>query len=349
VTVADLDPDAAQAAIEHCYEQGWSDGLPLVPATRPAVERFLATTARSRDEVIGQLPQLDRSVTVEVAAINAVMAGCRPEYFPVVLAAWDALMRERAAAGGGWQSTSGPAPLIIVNGPVRAELGLNSAGGAFGPGFRPNMTVARTIGLIVRNAYGIHPHELEQATQGLPGRWSICLGENEEESPWPPLPSEAGLADGTSAVSATLLRTCEFVDNRHTGSAEQLLADFADTISRSGAWIFRYAGAGVVFCPEHAQLLARAGFGRAEVRAWLAEHCGRTSADLARAGKDAFDHNGVRLPGDGADSPDFQPLLPSDSRENLLIAVAGARNAGISMVVRLFGNWSGTAVEVGQP
>jgi hypothetical protein len=352
-----LDPDAAQAAIEHCYEQGWSDGLPLVPASQPLVDKFLSAAGRGPDEVIGQLPQLDRVVTVRLAAINAAMAGCRPDYFPVVLAAWEALMRERAAAGGGWQSTSGPAPLIVLNGPVRAELGFNSAGGVFGPGFRPNATVPRAIGLIVRNAYGIHPHELEQATQGLPGRWSLCVAENEEESPWPPLATEAGLPAGVSAVCATLLRTCEFVDNRHTSSAEQLLADFADTISRSGAWIFRHASAGVVFCPEHAQLLAGAGFDRAAVRSWLAEHCGRSTAELARAGKDAFDDNGVRLPGtqrgesdsvpagsDGASR--FQPLLPSGDPKNLLIAVAGARNAGISMVVRLFAGWSGTAVPI---
>jgi hypothetical protein len=341
-----LDPDAAQAAIEHCYARGWSDGLPLVPATRPLVDEFLAAAGRDADEVIGRLPQLDRSVTVGLAAINAVMAGCRPEYFPVVLAAWEALMRERAAQGGGWQSTSGPAPLIVINGPVREELGFNSAGGVFGPGFRPNATVPRAIGLIVRNVFGIHPHELEQATQGLPGRWSICLAENEEESPWPPLATAAGAPPGASAVSATLLRTCEFVDNRHTGSAEQLLADFADTIGRSGAWIFRHACAGIVFCPEHAQLLAGAGFDRAEVRAFLAERSGRTTAELAAAGKDALDSNGVRLPGDGAGNPEFQRMLPDDEPRNLLIAVAGARNAGISMVVRLFGGWSGESVPV---
>jgi hypothetical protein len=362
----ELDPDAAQAAIEHCYEQGWSDGLPLVPATQPAVDKFLAAAGRSPDEIIGRLPQLDRVVTVRLAAINAVMAGCLPEYFPVVLAAWEALMRERTTTGGGWQSTSGPAPLIVVNGPVRAELGFNAAGGAFGPGFRPNATVPRAIGLIVRNAYGIHPHQLEQATQGLPGRWSICLAENEEESPWPPLATELGLPAGVSAVTATLLRTCEFVDNRHTGSAEQLLGDFADTIGRSGAWIFEHAAVGVVFCPEHAQQLAAAGFDRARVRGWLAEHSGRTTAELARAGKDRVDGR-LRLPGNGqpgngqpADGqpgngqpgdgePEFQRTLPSDEVRNLLIAVAGARNAGISMVVRLFADWSGTAVQVQTP
>lgn len=259
-----------------------------MPASRALVDRFLATTPRPPGEVIGRLPQLDRAVTVELAAVNAAIAGCRPEYFPVVLAAWDALVRERSTGGGGWQSTSGPAPLIVVNGPVRDELGFNRAGGAFGPGFRANATVARAIGLIVRNVFGIHPHVLEQATQGLPGRWSICVAENEEESPWVPLATEAGVPAGTSAVTAPLLRTCEFVDNRHTGNAEQLLVDFADTISRTGAWIFRHASAGLVFCPEHAQLLAAAGYDRADVRAWLAERCGRTVSDLARAGKDGL-------------------------------------------------------------
>jgi hypothetical protein len=343
--MTELDPDVAQAAIEHCYDEGWSDGLPLVPASRPLVDRFLATTSRPPEEVIGRLAQVGRQVTVELAAINAAMAGCRPEYFPVVLAAWDALMRERATGGGGWQSTSGPAPLIVVNGPVRDELGFNKAGGVFGPGFRANATVPRAIGLIVRNALGIHPHVFEQATQGLPGRWSICLAENEEESPWEPLSVEAGVPAGTSAVSATLLRTSEFVDNRHTGDAEQLLTDFADTISRTGAWIFRHASAGIVFCPEHAQLLAGAGFDRAKVRAWLAQRCGRTVGDLADVGKDGLGDNGVRHA--SGERPDgFDPLLADGEPNHLLIAVAGARNAGISMVVRLFSDWSATAVPV---
>ena len=130
---------------------------------------------------------------------------------------------------------------------------------------------------------------LEQATQGLPGRWSICLAENEEESPWPPFAVDGGQPAGVSAVSATLLRTCEFVDNRHTPDPEHVLCDVADTISRTGSLIFRDTSAGVVFCPEHAQMLAEAGFTKADVQAWLIEHCGRTGADLRRAGK-----NGLR-------------------------------------------------------
>lgn len=343
-TSTDIDPDVGRAAIEHCYAAGWSDGLPLVPASRALVDRFLATAGRDPDEVIGHLPQIDRSVTVEVAAINAAMAGCLPEYFPVVLAAWEALMLERATVGGGWQSTSGPAPLILVNGPIRNELGFNSTGGVFGPGFRPNATVARAIGLIVRNAFGIHPHELEQATQGLPGRWSICIGENEEDSPWPPLSEELGTSG--NAVAATLLRTCEYVDNRHTSDPEQLLGDFADTIGRSGAWIFRHAMVGVILCPEHAHRLASAGYSRRDVAEWLVEHSGRTTAQLAAAGKDHADQNGVRYPGDAEDPETFQRTLPKLDAEHLLIAVAGSRSAGMSMVVRFFANWSGQAVPI---
>jgi hypothetical protein len=341
-----LDPDVAQAAIEYCYDQGWSDGLPLVPASRPLLDAFLAQTTRPPEEVIGRNAQVDRECTVELAAINAAMAGCRPEYFPVVLAAWEALMQDRAARGGGWQSTSGPAPLIVVNGPIRARLGFNCQVGVFGPGFRPNATVARAIGLIVRNVYGIVPQVLEQATQGLPGRWSICVGENEEESPWAPLSVEAGLAEGTSAVSAMLLRTCEFVDNRHTEDPEQILWDFADTISRTGSLIFRDTSAGVVFGPEHANLLAKAGYGRADVQSWLVDHCGRTRADLRRVGKNGVGENNVRHADDATD-PDgdsIERILPSP--QHVPVIVAGSRNAAMSMVVRVFGLWSGRAIAV---
>ncbi len=348
-----LDPDLAQQAIEYCYEQDWSDGLPLVPVSQPLLDRFLAQTSRGPLEVIGSLEATGRDCTVQLAAINAAMAGCKPEYFPVVLAAFEALMLERAARGGGWQSTSGPAPLIVVNGPVRGELAFNGAGGAFGPGFRANATVARSVGLIVRNVFGVKPHVLEQATQGLPGRWSACIAENEEESPWEPLSVEAGQPAGASAVSATLLRTCEFVDNRHTQDAEQVLWDFADTISRTGALIFRDTSCGVVFCPEHAQLLAAAGFSKAGVKDWLIEHCGRSGADLRRAGKDGVSENNVRfaadraapaMTGDGDAGGGFTRILPS--RQHVPIVVAGARNAAISMVVRVFGLWSNSAVAV---
>src|ERR1700749_3432898 len=256
------DPDAARAAIEYCYEHDWTDGLPVVPASEALLEQFLATTTRSPDEVLWRMDHLDRECTVRTAAINAAMAGCLPEYFPIVLAAWDAVMRDRAAKGGGWQSTSGPAPLIVINGPIRVT------------------------------AFGVPPHVFAQTTQGIPGRWAICFGENEEESPWEPLAVETGLEPGARAVSCTLTRTYEFVDNRHTQDPEQLLNDFADTIGRTGSLIFRGQSAGVVFCPEHAQMLAGAGYSKGDVQDWFIEQGGSPETDLRRAGKDGVSGSG---------------------------------------------------------
>lgn len=339
--VAAADPVLqAKAAIEYCYQQGWTDGLPVVPATRADVEAFLATTDRAQDEVIGTASHLGRSITVAQAAANTIMAGCKPEYFPVVLAAWDALNLERSVRGG-WQSTSGPAPLIVVNGPVRHRLGFNCEGGVFGPGFRPNATIARAIGLIVRNGYGIHPHELEQATQGLPGRWSVCLGENEEASPWEPLSVVGGVERGVDAVSAVLIRTCEYVDNRGTDNPEAVLTDFADTLARIGAYLGGgHSSGGIVLGPEHAQLFGSHGYSRADVQQWLFEHAVRDRADMVAAGK-----------GDGPVSDPEQagtPFRMMPSARDITILVAGAGNAAISMVFRPFGwsAWSGRSVPV---
>ena len=329
------DPVAlAKAAIEYCYEQGWTDGLPVVPATQSDIDACLATTPHPADEIIGSQPHLSRSITVAQAAANAVMAGCKPDYFPVVLAAWQAVCQERSSRGA-WQSTSGPAPLIVVNGPVRQRLGINFAGGVFGPGFRANATIARAIGLIVRNGYGVRPQQLEQATQGLPGRWSICVGENEEMSPWEPLSVVGGVPAGTDAVSAMLIRTVEYIDNRSTDSAEAVLTDFADTLGRMGAYVGGpHSSGGLVLGPEHAQLLGNAGYSRADVQQWLFEHAVRTPADMTAAGKSEH-------VGDG-------PFAMLPSADAIPIIVAGAANAAMSMAFRPFGwaAWAGHSVPI---
>lgn len=330
--------NAVRAEIEHCHAQGWTDGLPVVPATAEDVAEFLATVDRDPEEVIGAQPHLGRRVTVAQAAVNAVLAGCLPAYFPVVLAAWEALSGEPAARGGAWQSTSGPAPLLVVNGPVRERLGINSAGGVLGPGFRANATIGRTLGLLVRNGYGIKPQELEQATQGVPGRWTMVVGENEELSPWEPLATLGGLPAGTDAVSAMLVRDVEYVDNRHTQDVEALLRDLADTLARTGAYLgVAHSTGGLLLGPEHARALADAGWSRADVQTWLFEHAVRPVADLAAAGK---------LPHDVPDLPDPVPMLPSAA--DVPVVVTGAANAAISAVFRPFGwsTWSGRSVAI---
>lgn len=336
-----LDPAAAVAVAEHLYEKDWSDGLPLLPATDEHVAAFLARTSRDPDEIVARHAGLDRVATVRDVATHAIMAGCLPVHFPVVLAAWDALSADRAAGGGGWQSTSGPAPLVVVNGPIRSELGVNAAGGVLGPGFRANAVIPRAIGLTVRNGFGIRPHEFEQATQGIPGRWTMGIAEDEEASPWEPFSAEGGLPAGQDAVSVMLLRTCEFVDNRHFSDPVEVLRDLADTIQRTGSWIFRHASVGIVLNPDHARIFAEAGMSKQDVRDWLVAHSGRTEAELAAVGK------GLSRLDDGPFPPDhFHPVFADASARSIPIIVAGSSNAAMSMVFRVFGQWSGTSFPI---
>lgn len=298
------------ADARRAYAHGHSDGLPVVPARNERTAEFLATTGRPPDEVIGRLEQLQRKVTVEFAAINADMAGCRPEHFPVVLAAWDALMLERAVVDGGWQITSGRAPLIVTNGPVRHRLGFSSAAGVNGTGFRTNAAVARAIELIVLNGFGVRPPDFEPTMQGMPGRWAMCLAENEEESPWEPLSSDGALSPGTDGVSATLVRSFEFVDGRHVRDPDKLLAGIAATVARTDSPAFADASAGLILCPEHARLLGDVGLAKHDIRRWLEREAG----------------------------------LPTD----LMIMVASVRDVGVSTVVRLIASWSHVTARVEQ-
>lgn len=342
MTESALDPAASRRVTEYLYERGWSDGLPLVPATDDAVQEFLATTERDPGEVIARLPQLGRQATVRDVATHAVMAGCRPEYFPVVVTAWDALSAERSVLGGGWQSTSGPAPLLIVNGPVRAGLEINSTGGVLGPGFRANATIPRAIGLTVRNSFGLLPHVLEQATQGLPGRWTMLIGEDEEHSPWHPLSVDGGLAPGEDSLCAMLVRTCEYVDNRHFQEPEQVLRDLADTVSRTGARIFRHSTVAIVLNPDHARVFAEAGLAKQDVREWIVAHSANTEGDLAAVGKGL----GQSAPDGPFESGHRHGVFAEATPATLPIIVAGSPNAAMSMVVRVFSTWSGRAFRI---
>lgn len=340
-TTEGFDPDGAREVIEYLHRRGWTDGLPAVAATEERVALFLSESGRDPDDIVGRHPQLEREVTVRDVAVNAVMAGCLPEYLPLVLASWDALSSERAALGGGWQSTSGPGPLLIVNGSIRERLGIASSGGALGPGFRANMSVPRAIGLTVRNGFGIRPSELEQATLGVPGRWNLCLGENEEESPWEPLSVELGHARGADVVSATLIRGVELVDNRSFTSPEEVLGDLVDTVQRSGALIGPHSPTGLLLNPEHARLFASAGMSKQDVREWITSRAGKTERQLAAVGK------ALNGRGDREFEPDhFHRTIAGSSVAQFPIIVAGSSNAAMSLVFRVLGAWSGRGFPV---
>jgi hypothetical protein len=341
-----VDGDEVRRAIEYYAERGWTDGLPVVPVTESYLGQFLARTARDPDDVVFAMPHLNRLCTVRVAAINAALAGCRPEYFPVVLAAWDSLRKEGYATKGLWQSTTGTAPFLVVNGPIRGELGLNCRGNVFGSGFRANATIGRAIRLTAINCFGLRPHELDQATQGTPAKYTACIGENEEDSPWPALHTEHGCAASDSTVTAMLIRSVLHIEARHTTVPEQLGLDLAGTLARTGALVHETISGCLVLGPEHAQLFARAGWSKDDVRRFVYEHAGRTREELAAVGKDAVSgKTRWRLP---ADHPEAVPdrhtehgrhglVRVLNSPEALLVVVAGANNAGVSAVVETFG------------
>lgn len=340
-----VDVQRVQEVLEYYYEREWTDGLPVVPVSESSLAPFLASVSRDPEEVLFTITHLNRHLTVRLAAINAAMAGCKPEYFPVVLAAWEAIAQEPHPARGIWQSTTGTAPFLVVNGPVRHEIGLNSEGNIFGSGFRANATIGRAIRLGCINVFGLHPHKLDQATQGNPSKYSACIGENEEQSPWPPLHTEYGFDASDSVVTAYVIRSVIHLEARHTMQPEQLALDFVDTIRRTGALIHEYTSALLVLTPEHADVFASAGWSKDDVRRFIFEHATRDRASLVAVGKDALSHKTRwRLSAEHPDSmpdaatagedPDTVALLSHPT--SIQIMVAGANNAGVSAIVEIF-------------
>jgi len=177
--------DSPEAVLAAFCERNWCDGLPIVPPTEERVRAMLGRFDRER--VLGVMPPLWREASVEKLAVNAVMAGCEPAHFPIIVAATEALL-DPAFNLYGVQATTHPvAPLVIVNGPYGRSIGLHSGSGCFGPGFRANATIGRAIRLILLNIGGAWPGRYDMATQGSPAKFSYCIAENETASPWGPM------------------------------------------------------------------------------------------------------------------------------------------------------------------
>jgi hypothetical protein len=188
-------------AYEHAYDQGWTDGLPIIPATPDAVQRFVAAAGRCADEVIGIIPPRKGRATVEVIAVNAVMAGCRPEYMPLIIAALEGLT-DRGFPLEFIQVTTNPmTPFLLINGPIRQKLDINSGTGCLGPGWRANATIGRAIRLILQNVGGALPGVYSKSSFASPLRYSYICGENEEENPWSPFHADRGFAQQDSTVT----------------------------------------------------------------------------------------------------------------------------------------------------
>ncbi|HXH82644.1 MAG TPA: hypothetical protein VNN07_06915, partial [Candidatus Tectomicrobia bacterium] len=257
----------------HYQERGWTDGLPIVPPTEAAVGEMLRWTDRAPREVIGVLPPRQGEATVERIAINAVMAGCRPEYLPVVLAAIEALADPLFNLDSVQATTHPVAPLVVVNGPIAREIGLNAGYNAFGQGVRANVTIGRAIRLVLMNVGGGLPGSGDRATQGSPAKIAYCVAENEAESPWEPLHVEAGFPPDVSTVTAFGCEGPHNIQDHYSSTGLGVLRTVAGAMGQAGSNNLLGAGWPLLSLgPEHAATIARDGFSKRQVKEFLFAH-----------------------------------------------------------------------------
>lgn len=268
-------------AMELCYAKGWTDGLPVVPPTAERINAMLAMVKLEPDKQIAFIENRQVSVTAEKVAINAVLAGCRPEYMPVVVAAVEALADPLYGYHGPATSTGGSAVLMIVNGPIARELDMNCGDNLFGPGWRANATIGRAVRLVMRNTIGTLPGELDRSSLGHPGKYTFCIAENEVESPWPPLHVDRGFKREQNAVTIMAALGVHQYSNGLSNTPEGVLTT-ACAQMRVSAGTARKPYYALVFAGEHMAVIAKAGWSRDDVKRYCVEHTQISVAELKR-------------------------------------------------------------------
>src|SRR5438132_3208943 len=254
-------------------ERGWTDGLPIVPPTEIAVLEFLNATDRDPREVIGVLPPRQGEATVERIAANAVMAGCCPEYFPVVLAAIEALADPLFNLDSIQATTHPVAPLIVVNGPIVQAIGLNAGYNAFGQGVRANLTIGRAVRLVLMNVGGGLPGTGDRATQGSPAKIAYCVAENEAENPWEPLHVEHGFPAEVSTVTTMGCEGPHNIQDHYSYTGVGILKIIAGAMGQAGSNNLLAFGYPLLSLgPEHAATIARDGYSKRQVKEFVFEH-----------------------------------------------------------------------------
>lgn len=317
-------------------ERGWSDGLPIIPPTAERVREMLAYCDRTWDQPMAKVAPRYGEATPIRLAVNAVMAGCEPEYFPVIVAAFEAMCDAAFNLYAIQATTHLCAPLVIVNGPVARELDINAGINAFGPGKQANSTIGRAIRLALMNIGGGVPGAGDMATFGAPSKFSYCVAENEADSPWSPLSVERGYALGTSTVTVVGAEPLHNVNDHASNSATGILRMIAGTMKTTGNNdIYNYQEGTypqplVVFGPEHAKTVAEGGYDKDSVRQYLFEHARVPLGDFSQ---ENIDNRFRRKYGDAP----LDILIPVFKRpEDLLIAVVGGPGKH-SAVIPTFG------------
>mgnify|MGYP001123929323 CR=1 FL=1 len=330
-----MTPSPALAeTIELLYETGWTDGLPVVPPTGDLVERFIRASDRPADELIAELPPLGGRATVERIAVNAVMAGCLPEYMPVVITAVQALMDDRFNLRGVQCSTGIHCPLVIVNGPIVKQLDINSGYNCFGQGWRANATIGRAFRFILQNIGGAIPGDTDRSTFGHQGKFSSCIGENEEASPWPPLHVERGLEGSDSAVTVIAVDPHIMVNDASSTVGEGVLHSIASTMIQAGSNNALFGGEIVVILgPEHVDMLVRDGWDPSRIRAFLYE---RGRVPLSFFSPENLERVRGRR-GEIFAREDLKSVPVADDAESICMFVAGGLGKH-SLVIPTFGH-----------
>lgn len=317
---------SADDEFEFMFDQGFSDGLPLVPPTPERVIRMLSGTTRDPQDIVAILPPNLAETTVEKVAINAVMAGCKPEYLPVVLAALEAACTDEFNAHGVMSTTMGASPVMIVNGPIRDRIGMNSTLGALGQGNRANATIGRALRLAIRNMGGARPGGTERSTLGSPMKFTMCFAEAEERSTWEPLHVERGFDQNDSVVTLFAMTSGPvLIVDQTSVKSEQLARSMAKSL-QSVHHPKAYMGSDtlLVVCPEHLDTLERDGhLTKTELRSIMQDELKVPLSQLAQD-----DHSGVGIPPatlanmDDTRKQGMVTKFPSD--EDIHIVVAGS-------------------------
>jgi hypothetical protein len=309
------DPADAAAWIEAYYARGWSDGLPLVPPTRASLDAMLAAAGLAPGDVLGEIPERNAALPAEKVAINAVLAGCLPAYFPVVVAACRGLCRREFFYHGPATSTGGSSIALIVNGPIAAELGINATHNAFGPGWRANATIGRALRLVMMNVLNARPGLLDRATLGTPGKYAFCFAENEADCPWEPFHVWRGFRREQSTVTLYANNSLYGIYNQLAAEPEPLLRELADAICNLATPnVYGFNETLIVLAGEHSAVLRRAGWSRLRVQEFLLAHARRSVADFKRA---------ARLPGAPSAEDERTWRHTIEAPEDLLIVFAG--------------------------
>ena len=314
-----VDPDVD--LVEWYFERGWTDGLPVVPPTPEKVEAMIAALGGDPACVEARVPPRWGNLTREVLAINMVMAGCLSAYAPVVRAAMLALCDPHFNLNGIQATTHVAAPLLVVNGPIRHEIGMNAGHNVFGSGNRANATIGRAIRLVLLNVGGGRPGDLDKSTLGHPGKYTYCIAENEEASPWAPYSVEHGYTTEDSTVFVIGAEAPHSVTNHVANDPEGILDSIISamsTIAHNNA--VSSGSCAVVLGPEHAATIASRGWTRNDVRSYLWMNTRNTFGDISfhnRYGK-VYNRN---LPRWYKREPDARiPIVPTPDDIHLFVA-----------------------------